>query len=161
MHDLIILGQGPSMHNCPFDTETWASLSVLSHKEYADKPISRLFLYDFPDEKPDEKAGLEVAQARGLPIYSTKNLECVTNVYPLKAIVERFKSIFFMNDTSYMIALALYEGYKSLLLWGVDQSGPSMYTMARKYVTYWLGVANGMRVKWELAPDSILWRDDD
>lgn len=158
MHDLIILGQGPSMHNCPFDTETWASLTILGHKEYEDAPISKVFLFDMPENKPDEALGLVVAQRRGIPIVSNKGLPCVTEAYPMKAIVERFRSIFFMNDTSYMIALALYKGYKSLLLWGVDQSDEHMYIIARKYVTYWLGVATGMGVHWEMAPDSLLWR---
>ena len=36
-----------------------------------------------------------------------------------------------------------------------------MYTMGRPYVMFWLGVATGMGVKWALAPDSILLREDE
>lgn len=159
-HDLILLGQGPSMHDCPFDTEVWASLSVLSHKEYEDKPYSKLFLFDFPERKPDELAGMEIAQTRGLTIVGRGNMPCVTELIPMGKIAKRFNSCFFLNDMSYMIAYALYLEYKSLLLWGVDQWPETMYREARKYVTYWLGVATGMRVEWKLAPDSVLWRKD-
>ena len=120
-----------------------------------------MFLFDIPEEKPDEAAGLVVAQKRGLPVLSSRQFPCVTELYPLKEVTDRFNSIFFLNDMSYMIALALYKGYKDLLLWGVDQGPEPEYILSRKYVTYWLGVATGMGVKWELAPDSILWRKDE
>lgn len=161
MPDLVLLGQGPSRHNCPFGAEAWSSLSVLGLGEYKDAPISKAFLFDLPEEKPDEARGLEVALVRNIPILSTKHFSFVTEDYPLKEVTGRFNSIFFLNDMSYMIALALYMGYKDLLLWGVDQGPEPMYVMARKYVTYWLGVADGMGVKWETAPDSLLWRKDD
>ncbi len=161
MHDIILLGQGPSMHNCPLDTETWASLSVLGHKEYENAPISRCFLFDDPEYKKDEMKGMKVAIRRGIDVVCGRDFEGVTISYPQNGITREFHSVFFMNDMSYMIAMALYEGYKSLLLWGVDQYGPEMYTRARKYVTYWLGVATGRGVKWEMAPDSLLWRKDE
>jgi hypothetical protein len=149
------------MANCPFDTEVWASLSVLGHKEYEDKPYSKLFCFDYPGRKLDEQAGLEIAQARGLPVISRMNSPFVTELIPLRKMSERFNSCFWLNDMSYMIAYALYLGYKSLLLWGVDQGPEPMYRETRKYVTYWLGVATGMGVQWELAPNSILWIKDD
>lgn len=148
------------MHNCPFDAEVWATVSVLGHDEYKDKPFSKLFLFDPPEDKPDEMAGMIVAKERGLTVVSSRGFEGVTEVYPQNAISKKFHSTFFMNDLSYMIALALYNGYKHLLLWGVDQSGPAMYVRARVYVTHWLGVATGYGVKWEMAPDSLLWRKD-
>lgn len=159
-HDLIILGQGPSMHDCPFDAEVWAALSVLSHKGWEDKPYSKLFLFDTVENKADEAEGLKVAQTKGLTIVGCGGLRHITEAYPIRKIKNRFGSYFFMNDTSYMIALALYKGYKSLLLWGVDQSGGWPYITARPHVTHWLGIATGMGVRWELAPDSVLWRKD-
>ncbi len=158
MHDLILLGQGPSMHDCPFDAETWACLSVLSHKEFEDKPYSKIFLFDHPEFKADEAVGLKVAQARGLPIISSMPLPFVAEVFPLKTICEHFNSIFFQNDISYMMGYALYLGYKSLLLWGVDQGPDRLRSAHRKFVTYWWGVATGMGVEMNEAPDSILWR---
>lgn len=156
-HDLILLGQGPSMHGCPFDVETWAAMSVLSHKGFEDKPYSKLFAYDVPEYKSDEMAGLKVAQARGLNIVSSKGLPFITEYLPIVKVVERFGAFLFLNDMSYMLAYALYLGYKSLWLWGVDQGPSAMYRSHRKYTFYWLGVATGMGVRWEMAPDSLLW----
>lgn len=145
------------MVGCPFDVETWASLSVLSHKGYEDKPYSKLFCFDDPGGKRDEQAGLEIAQARGLNIVSNRPWDFVTEKYPLKELVSHYDTLFFRNDMSFMIALALYKGYKHLSLWGVDQGPEPMYLIGKKYVTYWLGMATGMGVKWDLAPTSKLW----
>lgn len=156
-YDLILLGNGPSKDGCPFDSEVWAALSVLGNKGWEDKPYSKAFCFDIPEYKADEMAGLKVAQARGIPIVSGRGLPCATEYYPAKKITERFESFFFHNDMSYMLAMALYKGYKSLSLWGVDQGPDALHRAHRKYVTFWLGVATGMGVQWKLAPNSLLW----
>ena len=160
-HDLILLGQGPSMNGCPFDAEVWTTVSVLSHKGFENKPYTKLFLFDLPEAKVDETQGMEVAQTKDIPIVGFENASCITEPYPLGEINKKFDTHYFFNDMSYMIALALYNGYKSLLLWGVDQGREYIYTYGRSYIMYWLGMATGMGVEWELAPDSILLRDDD
>lgn len=169
MASLILLGQGPSMHGCPFDTETWAAVSVLSHKGWEDKPYSKVFCFDKPENKEDEAIGIKVAQRRGIPIvglpiimyYPTVSEPFVTEEYPLREMLNKYDTNYFKNDISYMIAYAIHLGYKHLRLWGVDQSGEEMYTMARPYVMFWLGVATGAGVKWELAPESVLLRAND
>lgn len=165
MAQLILLGQGPSMKNCPFDTPVWTAASVLSHKEWADKPYEKIFCFDNPDRKEDELKGLEVAKRRGLTVIGMDYISYITEAYPLAEMQERFDTYYFKNDMSYMIAYALSRGYKSLSLWGVDQGGgdpalESVYAMARPYVMFWLGIADGMGVKWSLAPDSILLRSE-
>jgi hypothetical protein len=144
---------------------------VLGHDEYRDAPIDRAFCFDMVSDKEDELIGLKVAVERGIPItgwgwlLSMVDIEYEIEPYPIKKIKARFNTYYFKNDTSYMIAYALYQGYKDILLWGVDQGGgpkelEHIYTMARPYVMYWLGVASGMGVKWSLAPESILLRSN-
>lgn len=166
--DLILLGQGPSMVGCPCDIETWATLTVLGRKEWEDKPFSKVFCFDRPDEKADEAAGLVVAKRRGIPIVGLKELafyppvveQYVTEEYPLRELLEKYHTYYFKNDMTYMIALALIQGYTSLSLWGVDQGYEDMYSMARPFVMFWLGIATGEGVKWELSPTSILLREN-
>lgn len=166
--DLILLGQGPSMQGCPFDgTEVWTTVSMLSRKGWEDKPYSKVFIFDQTTLKEDERLGLEVALLRreaGDPIEIVGHeymIPEVTIEYPLKEILERFDTYYWKNDMSYMIALALLQGYKHLSIWGVDQGGgEQFYAMARPYVLFWLGIATGMGVEWDLAPKSILLRDN-
>lgn len=166
--DLILLGQGPSKYGCPFDgTEVWTTVSMLSNKGWEGKPYSKVFIFDRASMKIDEKFGLEVALLRrmkgdsleivGHEIYTPER----TVEYPQKEIIEKFGTYYWKNDMSYMIALALLRGYKHLSLWGVDQGGGAdFYEMARPFVMFWLGIATGMGVEWDLAPDSILLRDN-
>lgn len=165
--DLILLGQGPSKTHCPFNgTEVWTTVSMLSNRGWESKPYSKVFIFDRPSMKLDEKHGLEVALLRR---QRGDDLEIVghevhcpqrTMEYPLKEVIDTFGTYYWKNDMSYMIALAILRGYKHISLWGVDQGGGAdFYEMARPFVMYWLGVATGRGVEWDLAPESILLRD--
>jgi len=67
--------------------------------------------------------------------------------YPLASVVEKFDSRFFTNSISYMIAYALYLGFKKISLYGVDMDSGSEYTFERPSVSYWLGFARGLSVE--------------
>ena len=136
MEQLTLLGQGPSMHDCPFDSPVWTTASVLSHKEWADKPYEKIFCFDNPRNKEDERLGLDVAISRKLPVMGLESITEVTEPYPLAEIHERFDTYYLKNDMTYMIAYALLRGVQSLRLWGVDQGGgdtaiENIYTMTR------------------------------
>ncbi len=167
--DLILLGQGPSMYDCPIDNgvETWTTISTLSKKGWANHKYTKAFIFDKVDYKTDEKIGIQMAllkRARGDPmeivgheIYTKER----TVEYPLEEIIREFDTYYWKNDMSYMIAYAILLGYKHLSIWGVDQGGgESFYEMARPYVMFWLGIASGRGVEWDLAPTSILLRDN-
>ena len=152
-HDLILLGNGPSMTGCPFDTETWAAISVLGFEGWEDKPYSKVFVVDKPSLK-----NLEAAQARNIPIVGIERYKYITECYPRSGIHRMFGAVGVWNVMSYMLAMALYRGYRNLLLYGVDQGPELQYQGGRPFTTYWLGVATGMGVKWELAPRCTLFR---
>lgn len=163
--ELIILGRGSLKEQCPFDKEVWATVSVLGDKSFQDKPYSKLFIFDrwnadkYPDW-PDDWKPMQIAKKRELPIVGVGTYPYVTEAYPLFKVRKRFGSLFFMNSISFMLALALYEGYEDIKLWGVWGPCDTMnYLVGRRYVSYWLGVATGMGVKWKLCPDWDIWED--
>ena len=98
VQSIILLGQGPSMKGCPFDTETWSSLTVLGKEGWEDSPVSKVFCFDKPELKSDEMKGLKVAQERGIPIIGFSWMafsEPVTDVYttesfPLREMIKEF-----------------------------------------------------------------------
>lgn len=67
--------------------------------------------------------------------------------YPLNTIIEKFKTNYFNNSIAYMIAYALYKGYKQINLWGVDIEKRSEYEFERPCVLYWIGIARGYGVQ--------------
>ncbi|KKK66269.1 hypothetical protein LCGC14_2965780, partial [marine sediment metagenome] len=132
--DLILLGAAPSREGCPFDTEVWATITILRCKGWEDKHYDKLFNFDDFRSERDRQVGV-MAHERNLPVVGPKFCMDVTEIYPMREVIERFDSLFFRNTMSYMIALALYQNYKHLSIWGVDQAGPQ-YESGRRYVTY-------------------------
>lgn len=69
--------------------------------------------------------------------------------YPIEEIEAKYKSSYFNNSISYMIAYALYNGYKKIKMWGVDIEKRSEYAFERPCVLYWMGLARGMGMEIE------------
>ena len=172
-HDLIILGRGPSKEGCPVgEVETWATLSILEDEKWVDKPYSKLFCVERIPDYMEPWKPIDIAHKRGIPIVGDERYPWATEKWEQFQVRKRFQTVFALNAASHMIALALHRGYKSLWLWGIDQTneydGPmykgwdkpeNMYNVARHYVTYWLGIAHGTGARWEMSPNSKLWRE--
>lgn len=169
---LILLGSGPSKDQCPFTkgVDTWAAVSLLSDPNYADKHYDKVFCFDYPALKPDEQDGLAIAKERNITVVGhSRYLPAVTEEYPLGVIQRAFNTTFFLNDMSYMIALAVHKAYKSLFLYGVDQTGPISgmgkdldgkpfdYRNGRAYVAFWLGAAAGRGIHYTIASTAEPW----
>ena len=73
------------------------------------------------------------------------------NNYPLEEIVEKYKSRFFTNTISYMIAYAIYSGYTKISIYGVDMELDGEYSFERPSVTYWTGFARGCSIEVNIA----------
>jgi len=54
---------------------------------------------------------------------------------------------YFTNTVSYMMALAIYEGYEEIHLYGVDMCADSEYSHQRPSVEYFIGFARGRGIK--------------
>lgn len=87
--------------------------------------------------------------------------------YPLEEICQEFLSTitrggkinrYFTSTFDYMLALALYEDYERVKIYGVEQASNTEYIYQREGTAFWLGVATGRRMKIELHPESLLLR---
>lgn len=76
--------------------------------------------------------------------------------YPLWDIVSEFKSDYFTNSFSYMLAYAIWLGcYKKIWLYGVDMSAQhELYRNERGGVEYWIGMAKGRGIDVEISKGS-------
>jgi hypothetical protein len=75
------------------------------------------------------------------------------NNYPLKEIIDKYQSRFFTNSISYMIAFAIYSGFKKITMYGVDLEVEGEYSFERPSVTYWIGFARGLSIEVNIASD--------
>ena len=130
MKEIIILGMGATMIKCPYDVEVWA----VNQTYKVARKVDKLFITD--------------------PRYNFKNVR-----FPYDRIVERFgiqDSEYFSNTICYMVAYALYKGYKKIRLYGVDLATSTEYILEKGGVEFWLGIAIGMGVKVENTKGSMV-----
>ena len=99
------------------------------------------------------------------PIYMQHVYEDVPDSveYPLAQVIEKFfgkarkgekKFKYFTSTMPFMIALALYEGFERIEIYGMEMSGPDEYVEQRPCGEFWLGVLLGMGVELYLPPNN-------
>jgi hypothetical protein len=93
-----------------------------------------------------------------VPIYMLNQMEEVTASvkYPLDEIVEKYLKDFkrdgtviqyFTSSVCYAIALAIYQGYERIELYGVDMANNTEYIYQRDGIALWFGIALGLGIE--------------
>lgn len=149
-----IVGFAPSWSETPWgepDAHYWG-LNAL-HKLALDKPWSAWFqLHDIDKHHPDEDERREhvtwLANC-GVPVYMFAehaapyaNIIPTLRVYPRQEIEAAFGR-YFTNSISWMLALAIYQQYPRIAVYGVDMAQDSEYGHQRPSCEYFLGWAAG------------------
>jgi len=70
--------------------------------------------------------------------------------YPLQEVVKRFGTCYFTSSIEYMIAYALMKGATKLKFYGINMTVKQEYIDQKPGVEFWLGMAKGMGVEYEL-----------
>jgi len=106
---------------------------------------------------PSDKCGLGGLSKLNVPIYMQDKYADVPNSikFPLKEIVDKFGD-YFTNSISYMTALAIFEGYNEISIYGVDMAVGSEYVDQRPSCEYFIGLARGAGIKVYIPPASDL-----
>lgn len=63
---------------------------------------------------------------------------------------------YFTNSISWMVALAIYEGFEEIILTGTDMAQDSEYGWQRPSVEYFIGLAEGLGIKFSIPLSSDL-----
>lgn len=89
------------------------------------------------------------------PIYMQQHWDDIpaSVPYPLQAMSQMFPNPcpealpYYNNSISYMLALAIAEGFKEIHIYGVDMSHDTEYMNQRPSCEYFIGIAQGMGIK--------------
>ena len=158
MKRLCILGTAQTLKEAPIneDYEFWALNDM--YKVVPVERISRWFEIHKWDMAETKTQHIQVLSQLSIPIYmQEQHPEIPTSVkYPLETLIEHFGRRFFNSTIDYMIALAIYEGYKDISIYGVHMSYMEEYGEQRPSCLYWLGVAEGKGIKIHIPDDSDL-----
>lgn len=85
----------------------------------------------------------------GVPVYMHRQFEDVpTSVeYPIAEVVERFPRDLFSCTSTYMIPLAIIQGYTEIGLYGIHVAADGEYAHEAPGIAYWCGVAEALGVE--------------
>jgi hypothetical protein len=152
-----ILGTVPHKLQAPFDNdefEIWA----IAHACLGDplKKVDRIFEIHKWDEVV--KWGSPVAWEKlfpTVPVYIREKRDDVPNSisFPFEKLADKYKifddrnECMMTNSISWMIGLALDEGFEEIHVYGVNMSHSSEYGFQKPSCEYYLGLAKGMGVK--------------
>ena len=159
-----IVGFADSWTDTPFDepgAEFWGLNNLHSMTNATKKPWSRWFqLHDVDKHHPDDgDAHLAWLSAQKFPVLMfEEHIDTrVSNAqpYPKADVIEHFGG-YFTNSISWMIALAIQEGYEKIGVYGVDMAQDSEYGHQRPSCEYFLGWAKGAGIEIDIAQASDL-----
>jgi hypothetical protein len=98
-------------------------------------------------------------QPHDIPVYMLRTYDEVPDSvpYPLRAVQDKLltriqkgeetlKKVF-SSTIAYMLALALYEGFQRIELFGIELVMTDAWAYQREAVAFWLGKADGMGVE--------------
>lgn len=78
--------------------------------------------------------------------------------YPLEAIVKTFGIDYFTSSPSFMVALAMFEGFEEIAVYGIDLIVGREWAYEKPCMEYWLGRAHAMGVLVRIPESSALLR---
>lgn len=178
----LIIGFGPGWTDYPqdYEGEVWGlnTASLLCPRldrlfladRIEDKTVIRQGFYEpaFGSDK-NKKVSIDVEgfkqniRDRNIPFVSCHPYPDVPTceVYPLKEIVEAFGSDYFSNCIAYMIAYAIWKGFKEIELIGIRQGLLTEYAFHKGSVEFWIGMAVGHGINVKITGDSHLLRTPD
>jgi hypothetical protein len=140
MSKVSIIGKGLGWENAPVTECDWG-ITQLNLR----RPVTRVI--DMNDyslwgerEAADAKLSRLLAEKGNIPYVDLGS-------YPLKEIMDEFDTDYFSSTVDYVLALAIYEGFKEIHLYGCSMILGSEYSYQKPGMDFWCGMAKGRGVK--------------
>jgi hypothetical protein len=160
-----IVGSASSTRDkAPFDDEEF-EIWGLAWRDY--KRCTRFF--DIHGVGPHRKRVQPEYEKRlaalGAPVYLRESVPGVPNgvTYPIDSIISFLNSFdkhadgdYFASSVAYMIALAMYEGFEEIQIYGIDLLTDDEYSHQRPNAEYFIGLARGKGISVYVPPESAL-----
>jgi hypothetical protein len=149
-----LVAKGMGWRDAPGEGETW---SICQH--ITKTKVTRIIdMNDYSlwgdGEARYDKMSRTRATREGIPYVDLTN-------YPLQKVVEFFGTDYFSNTVDYALALAIYEGFTEIDLYGVQMEEGSEYAFEKPGVEYWIGRAQGKGIKVTVFGESTIMKTRD
>ena len=137
---VVIVGKGKGCADAPLEGETWGVCQCLRRRIFTRIiDMNDYSLWGESEAKADKISRI-VAKKNGVPYTDLTN-------YPLQEVIECFGVDYFSNTVDYALALAIYEGFTEIHLYGVNMAFESEYEFEKPGVEFWIGQAMGRGIK--------------
>jgi hypothetical protein len=137
---VILVAKGMGWKDAPLEGEIWGICQWIKGR-----PANRII--DMNDyslwgdfEAQMDKLSRRKAKDKGIPYYDLSN-------YPLDKIIEFFGVDYFSSTVDFAIALAIYEGFTEIDMYGVNMQNETEYAYQKAGADFWVGQALGRGIK--------------
>ena len=175
-----MVGYSLNRHKAPFNDESfeiWSLNDLYQHiprynrwfQLHTQKDVETKNLEARQGRCCEWEAMVEVFKQMPCPVYMQQEHPLIPQSvkYPLEEILGHFGKCFtdpdntkyFTNTVSYMLALAIYEGFDEIHIYGIDMSTfleDGEYAFQRPSCEFWLGMAAGRGIKLHIPKESDL-----
>jgi len=163
MKKVAIVGYTPTRVYAPYDDERWEIWGLNDLYRWKNEVPRWTRWFNMHQDRPSPGARTPYAKCLeeyakwDCPVYLLEKHPDIPNSvkYPLKEVIDEFGG-YFTNSISYMIALAIYEGFDEIGVWGVDMATDTEYDHQRPSCEYFLGIAVGRGIKVYVHPAADL-----
>lgn len=159
-----IVGFAPSWVEAPFEDNEWEIWTLNEAYKLADQlaqqkrqfRVDRWFeIHDPYSASKNNPQHHKFLRDCPVPLFLQKHYpEFPRSVpFPLEQMLKFYEDMgctgtrYHVCSISYMLALALYEGYREVGIYGVDLATSSEYHWQRPSVEFWLGLLDGLGIK--------------
>jgi len=155
-----ILGFTESWRKAPFDDPEWEIWGLNELYMFIPRWTRWFELHTrevFTADKKRTDGHLGKLAGMECPIYMQQQFEDIPHSveYPLQRVLDTFGG-YLNNSVSYMIALAILEGFAEISLYGVDMAHDTEYGSQRPSCEYYIGIARGLGISVYVPPESDL-----
>lgn len=141
LQPLNLIGKGFGWELAP-QANAWGATQLILRR-----PVDRVVdMNDYSNDRWGKQETIEADMSRKTA--KALNVEYVDlKSYPYNEIVKEFKTDYFSNTIDFMMALAIYEGYQEINLYGVNMAHETEYAYQKAGVDFWCGMAMGRGIK--------------
>lgn len=143
-----IIGRGKGWENAPLDEYSWG-ITLTNLNRRVDLVID-MNVYDDGRWGEQERQlwlkSRKQAREDQIPYIDLSN-------YPIDLITDYFQVDYFTGTTEYALALAIYEQYTSINLYGVNATTGTDYIHQKAGIEFWIGMAMGRGIKVKVHSD--------
>lgn len=150
-----------SRHLAPYNDPEWEIWAMNQLYRHIPRATRWWEMHKYPDYLTiDQVPGTDYAgwlNKCPIPVYMVDRRDDVPNSirFPIEDMVETFGDYFY-STISYMIALAIVEGFETIGLWGIDLAHESEYEYQKPSAEYLLGIARGRGINLVIPQQSAL-----